>query len=156
MAILGILWPTFALVALIFVVWFTLFIQRFRHMRRNPPRAEDFADGDAAMRYFRPVEMPANNLANLFEMPVLYFALVPLMIVTAQANYIQVTLAWVFVAARALHSFIHVGPKKVQPRFFVYLVSVAVLMAMWIGYFIDVVAAASAYRHAMDAMGGRI
>ena len=78
MAVLNILWPTFALVALIFVVWFTLFFQRMAHMRRNPPRRDDFADGEAALRYFRPVEMPANNLANLFEVPVLYFALVPL------------------------------------------------------------------------------
>ena len=156
MAILGILWPTFALVALVFVVWFTLVLQRFRHMKRNPPAAADFADGESALRYFRPVEMPANNLANLFEMPVLYFALVPLLILTAQANYIQATLAWLFVAARALHSYIHIGPKKVQPRFFVYLVSVALLLAMWIGFFVDIVSAASAYHRVMADMGARM
>ena len=61
MAVIEILWPTFALVALVFVVWFTLFVQRVRHMRRMPPRPADFADGEAALRYFRPVEMPANN-----------------------------------------------------------------------------------------------
>jgi hypothetical protein len=153
-AILDILWPTFALVALIFGVWFTLFVQRSAHMRRNPPKRGDFADGEAAVRYFRPVEMPANNLANLFEMPVLYFALVPLIVMTAQANYIQVTLAWLFVAARAVHSFIHIGPKKVQARFFAYLMSVIVLMAMWIGFFVDIVQAAGEYHRAMGAMGG--
>ncbi|WBH17144.1 MAPEG family protein [Sphingomonas radiodurans] len=154
MAILGILWPTFALVALVFVVWFTLFFQRMRHMRRTPPKAADFASGEASMRYFQPVEMPANNLANLFEMPVLYFALVPLLIITAQANVIQVTLAWLFVTARAVHSLIHIGPKKVPARFLVYLVSVIALMAMWIGFFVDIVQAAGAYSRAMDAMGG--
>ena len=154
MAILGILWPTFALVALVFIVWFTLFIQRFGHMKRNPPTAADFADGESAMRYFRPVEMPANNLANLFEMPVLYFALVPLLIVTTQASYVQVVLAWLFVLTRAVHSFIHIGPKKVQPRFLVYLLSVALLMAMWIGFFVDIAVAAAEYHRAMQAMGG--
>ena len=154
MAILDILWPTFALVALVFVVWFTLFFQRMSHMRRNPPRADDFANGEAALRYFRPVEMPANNLANLFEMPVLYFALVPLLILTAQASFIQVTLAWLFVLARVIHSFIHIGPKKVQWRFFAYLVSTALLMAMWIGFFVDIVRAASEYHRVMDAIGG--
>lgn len=154
MILLNILWPTFALVALIFVVWFTLFIQRFAHMKRNPPTAESFADGEAAQRYFRPVEMPANNLANLFEMPVLYFALVPLLIGTNHANLTQVTLAWIFVILRMVHSFIHIGPKKVQPRFMVYLASVAVLMAMWIGFFVDMVAAAHAYSEAMSRMGG--
>ena len=134
---LGILWPTFALVALIFIVWFVLFVQRFGHMRRNPPRAEDIATGEAAMRYFTPVEMSANNLRNLFEMPVLYLALVPLLLITHHANHLQVLLAWIFVALRALHSFIHIGPKKVMPRFLVYLASCIVLSAMWIGFAID-------------------
>ena len=134
---LGILWPTFALVALIFIVWFVLFVQRFGHMRRNPPRAEDIATGEAAMRYFTPVEMSANNLRNLFEMPVLYLALVPLLLITHRANHLQVLLAWIFVALRALHSFIHIGPKKVMPRFMVYLASCIVLSAMWIGFAID-------------------
>jgi len=134
---LGILWPTFALVALIFTVWFILFVQRIGHMRRNPPRAEDIATGEAAMRYFTPVEMPANNLRNLFEMPVLYFALVPLLLITHHANHLQVLLAWIFVALRALHSFIHIGPKKVMPRFMIYLASCITLSAMWIGFGID-------------------
>lgn len=143
--ILNILWPTFALVALVFVVWFTLFVQRMAHLRRHPPRPEDFADGEAALRYFSPVEMPANNLANLFEMPVLYFALVPLLVIGGQATPAQGALAWLYVLLRATHSFIHIGPKAVRPRFLVYLASCAVLMAMWIGFFFDMVVAARNY-----------
>jgi hypothetical protein len=142
MQVIAILWPTIALAALIFIVWFTLFVHRLGHMKRNPPRAEDLADGEAAMRYFRPVEMPANNLANLFEMPVLYFALVPLLLITHHANHIQVILAWIYVVLRALHSFIHIGPKKVMPRFMVYLASCIVLSVMWIGFAIDMATAA--------------
>ena len=134
---LGILWPTFVLVGLIFVVWLTLFVQRFGHMKRNPPTAADFVTGEAAMRYFEPVEMPANNLRNLFEMPVLYFALVPLLLITHHANHMQVLLAWIYVVLRAVHSFIHISPKKVKPRFMVYLASCIVLSAMWIGFAID-------------------
>ena len=134
---LGILWPTFALVALIFIVWLTLFVQRFRHIKRNPPRAEDFSTGAGAMRYFEPVEMPANNLRNLFEMPVLYFALVPLLLIAHHANHIQVLLAWIFVVFRAAHSVVHVASGRVMPRFMVYLVSCGVLSAMWIGFAID-------------------
>ncbi len=149
MAIVDILWPTFVLVALIFIVWFVLFFQRMAHMKRTPPRAGDFDDGESALRYFRPVEMPANNLANLFEMPVLYFALVPLLIITTNANYIQVALAWAFVVTRALHSYIHIGPKKVPLRFLAYLLSVIVLMAMWIGFFVDIAMAAAEYQRVM-------
>jgi hypothetical protein len=136
---IGILWPTFALVALIFAVWVVMFVARFRHMRRNPPPPGALDQGDLAMNYFRPVEMPANNLANLFEMPVLYFTLVPLLLITRHAGDIQVGLAWAYVALRAVHSFIHIGPKKVIPRFAAYLASCVVLSAMWIGFAIAMI-----------------
>ncbi len=139
-----ILWPVFAMVALVFAVWLALFVQRFGHMRRTPPRAEDFADGEAAARYFRPVEMPANNLANLFEMPVLFFALVPLLVVTRHADHAQALLAWCYVASRAVHSAIHIGRGPVKARFGAYLLSCALLSAMWIGFAADMAHAAAA------------
>lgn len=50
------------------------------------------------------------------------------------------------------HSFIHIGPKNVRARFFVYLLSVAVLMAMWIGFFADIATAAHAFNEATKAL----
>lgn len=136
----AILWPTFALVALITLIWFWLVLARMGHIRRNPPRAEDFASGENALRYFQPVEMPSNNFSNLFEMPVLYFALIPLLLFTDQASQVQVTLAWVYVAMRGLHSFIHIVVRKVVWRATVYWISSGVLIAMWIGFFADMLA----------------
>jgi hypothetical protein len=133
----AILWPTIALVAVVYGVWITLFVRRFSHMKRNPPQKEDFVTGAAAMRYFEPVEMPANNLRNIFEMPVLYFALIPLVILTGHATTAQVALAWIYVAARAAHSVVHASGGPVLRRFFVYLASCVVLSAMWIGFAID-------------------
>lgn len=132
-----ILWPTFALVALIFAVWFVMYVQRFAVMKRTPPTAADFATGDAAKRYFQPAEMAANNFANLFEMPVLFFALVPLLLITHQAGHVQVALAWAFVALRALHSLVQIVVRKVSLRFLAYLLSCVVLSAMWIGLAVD-------------------
>src|SRR3546814_7360836 len=128
---LAILWPVFVLVVLIYAVWLTLFFQRIRHLKSDPPKAADFDTGEAAMRYFEPVEMPANNLRNLFEMPVLFFALVPLLMITHHANHLQVLLAWIYVALRVVHSVIHIFVRKVQTRFMVYLVSCIVLSVMW-------------------------
>jgi hypothetical protein len=153
MQILGILWPTFALVALVFAVWFTMFVQRTRHMARTPPGEGDFADAEAAMRYFRPVAMPANNLANLFEMPVLYFALVPLLVATHAASNVQVIVAWAFVGLRYAHSIVHIGTRTVPARFIVYLASCIMLSAMWIGFFVDATTAAVAMHRAVEAMG---
>ena len=133
----AILWPTFALVALIFAVWVQIPVRRVAYTKTNPPRREDFATGEAGRRYFAPVDLPANNLANLFEMPVLFFALVPLLLVLHHAGTIEVALAWVFVALRALHSIIHTGSNVVRTRFYVYGASCAVLAAMWVGFAID-------------------
>lgn len=126
----ALLWPTFALVALILGVWSALLFRRLRHIRANPPGREDLAGGEAARRYFAPVEMPANNLANLFEMPVLYFALVPLLLMFRQVTVAQLVLAWFFVILRTLHSMVHLGRNDVRTRFRLYLLSVAVLSAI--------------------------
>lgn len=134
---IAILWPTFALVAWIFVVWFWMYVDRFALIRRQPPCAEDFATNAGAARYFEPVEMPASNLRNLLEIPPLYFALVPLLMLTHHANHIQVALAWIYVALRVAHTILHIVVRNVPLRFGAYALSCAVLSAMWIGFAID-------------------
>ncbi len=137
---LAILWPTVALAGLIFVVWSILLRKRFAHIAANQPTAADFANAEAVGRYFRPVERPAQNLANLFEMPVLYFALVPLLMLTGSASAAQGALAWFFVALRVVHSVIHIGPNTVRTRARVYIASSIALFAMWVGFVIDLLA----------------
>lgn len=141
-ATLAILWPTLALVGLIFLVWFLLLQKRFAHVAANRPTSADFANVEAEGRYFRPVERPARNLANLFEMPVLYFALVPLLILTNGASVVQVALAWAFVALRLAHTVIHIGNFKVKWRARVYIASGIVLFAMWLGFAFDLLVTA--------------
>jgi hypothetical protein len=106
-------------------------------MKANPPMAQDFATGEGALRYFQPVEMPAHNLRNLFEMPVLYFTLVPLLLITHHANHVQVLLAWAYVLLRIAHGLVHIGKGPVLVRFNVYALSCAVLGAMWKGFAVD-------------------
>jgi len=137
MAGFSIVWPTLALVALIWIVWFRMFQKRIAHLKANPPTGDTFRTSESALRYFQPVEMPANNFANLFEMPVLYFALVALLLVSGQATVAQTILACLYVAFRVLHSWEHGGANRVPIRFRWYLMSCAVLLAMWIGFAID-------------------
>jgi hypothetical protein len=145
----AILRPTFALVVLIYVVWFVMYVQRIALMKRTPPTPEDFATMDSGRRYFAPVEMPAANLINLFEMPVLFFALVPLLLITQQANHIQVALAWAYVLLRAVHSVVQIVVRRVPLRFLVYVLSCAVLSAMWIGFAVDMANASARYQDVM-------
>ncbi len=149
MILLHILWPTFAMVALVLVVWCAMVVQRLRHLKNNPPATADMATASATTRYFEVAESASGNLRNLFEMPVLFFAIVPLLMGTRQAGVAQVLLAWIFVGLRALHSWVHIGRGDMRKRFRIYFASVIILSAMWIGFFIDFARAASAYSHAM-------
>jgi hypothetical protein len=148
----AIVWPAIALAALSLVVITWVAVARAGHMKKSPPGQDDLATGEAAMRYFQPVEMPANNLRNLFEAPVLFYALISLLLITHQADHIQVVLAWVYVVLRVTHTFAHVVLGKVSVRAPAFWISVIVLMAMWIGFAIDIAIAQSAYDAAMSNM----
>jgi hypothetical protein len=141
---LSLLWPTFALVLLIFVVLCVLIVSRGRHVAANPPSQDDVANRFAASRYFAPVDAPAANLANLFEVPVLYFVLVPLLMMTRHADHLQTALAWIFVVLRVLHTAVMLGPNKVALRLPVYLASALVVFAMWAIFAVEMMSAASA------------
>lgn len=145
------LWPIIALVALIFVVWTTMVVQRAKHRSAHPPSSDDFASRQSSLEYYRPVERPAANFINLFEMPVLFFVLAILLVVTELANDVQVLLAWLYVAARAVHSWFHIAG-RVKQRFLSYVVSVAILLAMWIGFTVDAVVSARAYNSVMTEL----
>ena len=69
---------------------------------------------------------------------------------------VQVVLAWAFVASRFGHSYLHVVVRRVPPRFLAFVGGVAILSAMWIGFFADMVAAALAYHHQLAVIGTQL
>ena len=73
----------------------------------------------------------ADNFRNLFEAPVLFFAVCCALAITDTVTPLQVTLAWVFVGLRAVHSFIHVTYNRVMHRFAAYVASTICLFLMW-------------------------
>ena len=150
---LNIIWPVFAMAALIFGVWIAVVVQRVGHMRRTPPTADTFATKEETRRYFGAGDTANENLANLFEMPVLFFVAALLLIATHATSPAQIVLAWLFVLLRAIHSIVHIAVRKVRVRAPVYWASTAVLMAMWIGFFLDMVGEAARYHQAIQAMG---
>ena len=73
-----------------------------------------------------------NCFQNQFELPVLFYLLVMLAIMTHKDDLLFVILSWVFVASRLGHAFIHTGSNVVRVRGAVYGVGLVVLIAMWI------------------------
>ena len=83
----------------------------------------------AAGRLERPEA--ADNIRNLFEVPVLFYLLCIALVLNGGSTPGFVTAAWAYVALRSLHSLIHVTYNRVMHRFLVYVASTLLLFAMW-------------------------
>lgn len=72
------------------------------------------------------------NLANLFELPVLFYVLVVLHLVRpGTADGLQLWLAWAFVASRYLHTLVHVTTNTLGLRFLLHRLGFVILAVLW-------------------------
>ena len=123
--------PMAAMVLLTACVLVILFRSRVRAVRENK----------VSIKYFRiyqgeiePEETakPARHFANLFEAPVLFYAACITAMVTQDTGILALVLAWTYVAARLLHTYIHLGANRVRHRLRAYFAGWLVLVALWI------------------------
>jgi hypothetical protein len=120
--------PFFAMILLTLVVWVYMYVRRLHYIASNHINPQDFAaPGALARQAPAAVATPADNLRNLFEIPVVFYALVLYLFVTSQVDAVYVAAAWVFVAFRALHSAVHSTFNRVTLRFALYMVSTGTL-----------------------------
>jgi len=129
-----ILMPAIALVAVTFVVWCWMYFTRLRYLRANRIDPNSIATRERGAARLEPVSAPSDNFQNLFEMPVLFYVLIILLLDTGHANSGFVSAAWAFVALRTLHSAIHCTYNDVMHRFTVYALSSLVLWGMWAAF----------------------
>ena len=76
------------------------------------------------------------NIANLFEVPMLFYVIIIFTIIIARFNNADIPnemlyLAWAYVILRVLHSIVHITFNHVMTRFAFYLLSNVTLMGMW-------------------------
>ena len=123
-------WPVFAMAALTFLVWLRMFQTRVGEMKRRRIHPQSVAQS-AQMAQMVEDSRAADNFRNLFELPVLFYAAMLLSIHAGIESTAMLVLAWVFVALRALHSYIHCTYNRVMDRFKAYVLSGFVLWAIW-------------------------
>lgn len=129
MAQTAIFGPFFATMLLTLVVWAYMYVRRIGLITKNGISPEDLAiPGTLARLSPAAVSNPSDNLKNLFEVPVLFYALALYLFVTGQVDITYVTAAWVFVFFRVLHSAVHCTFNRVLLRFCLYLVAT---LAVW-------------------------
>jgi hypothetical protein len=62
---------------------------------------------------------------------VLFYVLMILLLITRQADIIQVALAWIFVLTRVAHAYVHVTSNRVPVRGALFGIGLLVLAVMW-------------------------
>ena len=72
------------------------------------------------------------NYMNLLELPLLFYVACLMAFMTVNTSSTLLTLAWVYVALRVLHSLIHVSYNRVLHRFIVFAASNFVLVFIWL------------------------
>ena len=134
-----ILQPMVAMMLVTAVVWVVLYAKRIPAMHAARLPAQTYTTPDKTVELLPEVaSYPANNLKNLFELPVVFYALCLLLFVTERVDGIYLVSAWVFVGFRLLHSLIHITANIVIARFACYLVASLALWLMLVRAAIDV------------------
>ena len=121
--------PFFATIFLTLLVWVYMYIRRISFITSNKINAKELAAPGALAQLSPPgVANPSDNLKNLFEIPVLFYALVLYLFVMNQVDVVYVNAAWVFVVFRALHSAVQCTFNLIILRFYLYLIAT---LAVW-------------------------
>ena len=127
----AILYPVFAMFLLVSVVLFRMRSLRFAAVRQREVPVEYYRAFQDAVEP-EPLRVIARHFANLFEMPVLFYVTAVMIYMTYQTTTWLVVCAWLYVALRYVHTWIHLGRNDVIARFSAYFASFAVLAVMWV------------------------
>lgn len=125
-----------AMVGLTTVVGVAMLVARVREMRakRIHPQA---ASNSVKMAARLENVQAADNFRNLFEAPVLFYALVAVALATTHVPGWLVTCAWAFVGLRCLHSLIHCTYNRVYHRLAAYATGFFLLVATWVAFVVS-------------------
>ena len=125
----AIFWPMIAQVALVVALYALLGVRRAAAVKAGRARPSQFRDN---LNEPEDSLFVRNSLANQFELPVLFFAVCLALHVTGGAGVWAVVLAWLFVASRYLHAFIHVTSNRIRHRQPAFTAGFVVLIALWV------------------------
>lgn len=131
-----------ALVLLTMVVGARLLFCRVREMRRKRIHPQAAATSVQMSARLEDVQA-ADNFRNLFEVPVMFYALCAVSLGVHHTPAWLVAGAWSYVLLRVIHSFIHCTYNRVMHRLAAFLGSFALLVGLWVAFVLSLPAAAA-------------
>jgi len=133
---IAVLLPLFVQVALTFALLFWTGYLRSNLLKTGAVKPQDIAlrEPNWPVR----VAQIGNAYDNQLEVPVLFYVLTILAWVTRHADLLFVVTAWIFVALRFVHAYIHITDNDPRRRGPVFGLGALVLMAMWLIFIVRI------------------
>ena len=125
--IASILWPMLAHIGWVSMLYVWLTVARQRAVRSGQIESSCFVLGRD-----EPLEVAriTRNLANQFELPLIFYALVVLLVALGQVTRFDVIAAWVFVAGRVVHTLVQTLTDNVALRGQVFTINFLAVVAL--------------------------
>jgi hypothetical protein len=136
MSIQAVLLPLFVEVILTFVLLYWMAYVRTRAIRIGEIKAQNIALREP--NWPPGITQVGNAYHNQLELPVLFYVLTILSLVTRHADLLFVVLAWIFVASRIVHAYIHVTDNNVNRRGPIFGLGALVLTIMWLVFIVRI------------------
>ncbi|NVJ69685.1 MAG: MAPEG family protein [Alphaproteobacteria bacterium] len=124
--------PVLGQVAITFIAWLVLYARRLPAMAASKPTNEQMQDKANLAKLPAKARFAADNYNHQFEMPVLFYVLCFAAMAASAVDGMMVSLAWAYVALRAVHALIQMTYNTVMHRFFVFTISGIVLVVMFV------------------------
>lgn len=123
--------PVLGMLLLTAGVWLLMYVRRLPFILGNHIDPQSIATPELLnARIPAQINNPSNNLKNLFELPVVFYVLCVLLLLTQKVDEVFLYSAWAYVGLRVVHSLIHCSVNIVNLRFAAYMLSSLVLWFM--------------------------
>jgi len=131
-----ILAPLFVLVLMTFALGILLATLRGPALMRGEVRAEDVS---LRQPNWSPRTLQVGySFQNQFELPMLFYVLTILALITKHADVLFVAMAWIFVLMRLCHAFVHVTNNNLRARGALFGIGALVLAIMWVIFIVEI------------------
>ncbi|MFG6448778.1 MAPEG family protein [Roseateles sp. BYS180W] len=116
--------PAVALVAWSLVMWLWMYATRIPAMLAMQMKPDSNAPSGVQMAMLPPkVRWKADNYNHLMEQPTIFYCLALSLALLGCTNSMAITLAWVYVGLRVIHSLVQALTNKIEVRFLVFVLS---------------------------------
>lgn len=116
--------PMIGMMLLTMLVWCFMYYKRLSFVMKERIHADKLhIPEQVTLLLPDDVNASSNNLKNLFELPILFYAIILVASHLHDHSIISNLSAWAFLCLRTVHSVIHCSNGKVMTRFKVYVLS---------------------------------